>query len=212
MNKAMRVTAGAFGLVAGLAGIQHGFYELLQGSLRPDSLMIVSYGPPCQPEKVWHACEPAMTVIPSFFWAGILSMIVGLAVMIWAAAFVQRKYGGLVLALLSLLLLLVGGGIMPPIICFIGGLVGSRIHAPLRWSRAYLAGGTGRFLASAWAWSLGAFVVFVYGQYPFGYFFNDFLMNNGYLILIFVLGPFLLTIPAATAHSVRQGSRLQAAA
>jgi hypothetical protein len=47
--------------------------------------------PPCNPERVSHACEPAMTVVPSFLITGILAIIVGITTMIWAAFFVQQK-------------------------------------------------------------------------------------------------------------------------
>ena len=35
-------------------------------------------GPPCVPEATWHACEPAMTVVPNFLVSGILAMALGL--------------------------------------------------------------------------------------------------------------------------------------
>jgi hypothetical protein len=42
--------------------------------------MIASIRPPCDPEKVWNLCEPAMTVVPSFLVTGILATIVGIIV------------------------------------------------------------------------------------------------------------------------------------
>lgn len=86
MRKATRVVASLFGIFAGFGGPEHGYFEILQGNVRPDSLMIASMGPPCEPEKVWNACEPAMTVIPNFFVTGILATVIGLITMIWAAA------------------------------------------------------------------------------------------------------------------------------
>ena len=58
MNKAIRVTASLLGISAGIAGLVHGFYEILQGSTRPEGLFIASIGPPCQPELIWNNCEP----------------------------------------------------------------------------------------------------------------------------------------------------------
>ena len=131
MRRATRVVALLFGVVAGIGGLEHGYFEIRQGNVRPDSLMIASIGPPCEADKVWHRCEPAMTVVPSFFVTGILAILIGLAVLTWATAFVQRRNGGAVLILLSIALLLVGGGIVPPVIGIIGGLVGTKINAPL---------------------------------------------------------------------------------
>ncbi|NIS82910.1 MAG: hypothetical protein GTO14_22525 [Anaerolineales bacterium] len=73
--------------------------------------MIASMGSPCVPEEIWHACEPAMTVIPNFLVTGILAVSLGLVTVVWAAAFVQRQWGGAILALLSFRLLLFGGGL-----------------------------------------------------------------------------------------------------
>jgi len=69
-----------------------------------------------------------MTIVPNFLLTGILAVIFGLVVAIWAAAFVQKKYGGLVLILLSIIMLLIGGGIIPPIFGVIAGIVGTRIR------------------------------------------------------------------------------------
>ena len=44
-----------------------------------------------------------------------------------AAAFVQRKNGGLVLILLSIIMLLVGGGVFPLGFGVIAGMIGTRI-------------------------------------------------------------------------------------
>jgi hypothetical protein len=45
MNRAVRLTASLLGLSAGIAGVEHGYYELLQGSARPKGLFIASIGP-----------------------------------------------------------------------------------------------------------------------------------------------------------------------
>src|SRR3990172_11008764 len=131
MRKATRIIAASFGILAGFGGLEHGYFEILQGNVRPESLMIASMGAPCVPEEIWNACEPAMTIIPNFLFTGILAMLLGLVAMVWAAAFVQRKQGGTILALLSFGLLLFGGGIFPPVIGMIGGGLGSRINTLL---------------------------------------------------------------------------------
>src|SRR3990172_7882550 len=102
MRKATRIVAASLGIVAGIAGLEHGYFEILQGNARPASLMFASWGPPCVPEEAWHACEPAMTVVPNLLIAGILTVVLGVLTMIWSAAFVQRKHGGWVLILLSI--------------------------------------------------------------------------------------------------------------
>ena len=77
MRKATRITASALGLFAGFGGPEHGYFQVQQGNVRPDGLFISSIGPPCDPEQVWHLCEPAMTVIPSFLVTGVVATLVG---------------------------------------------------------------------------------------------------------------------------------------
>jgi hypothetical protein len=119
-----RVAASALGIFAGLGGASHGPGEMLQGNVAPNSLVVEAW-----PELTALQGEPAMTIIPSFLVSGILTVIVGVLVAVWAAKFVHRKNGGLVLILLSIILLLVGGGLFPPVFGVAAGLVGTRIKS-----------------------------------------------------------------------------------
>ena len=206
MRKATRITATVLGLTAGVAGIEHGCFEVLQGNARPEGLIIASMGPPCVPELSWNQCEPAMTVIPSFFITGILAIILGIVVTVWSAFFVQKKHGGLVLILLSILLLLFGGGIFPPLIGIIAGALGTRINKLLDPEGSRLSGGLLRFLAVLWSWSLALYVLWVLGQWVIGYFFNDWLLANGYIIVAMVLGTLLLTVVTTYAHDLQRAT------
>jgi hypothetical protein len=197
MRKATKIVATWLGIAAGLAGLEHGYFEILQGNARPASLAFPSMGSPCDPATAWNACEPAMSIVPNFLVTGALAMLLGLAIVIWAAAFVQRKHGGLVLMLLSLALLLFGGGFFPPLIGLIGGAAGTQINRPLPGKPA---GRVVRFAARLWAWPLILLMVWLLGQFPVGYFFNAFLKSimGGGLILILVMLP--LSFYTAYAH------------
>ena len=208
MRKATRVVASLFGIFAGFGGPEHGYFEILQGNVRPDSLIIAAMGPPCDPEKVWNLCEPAMTVIPSFLVTGILATVIGLITMIWSAAFVQRKNGGIVLMLLSIALLLVGGGLFPPLIGIIAGVVATKINAPLARQPMHLSGSVLRFLAKLWPWPLVAFFVWVFGQFVVGYFFNEFLQKSGFLSPLLIIGLLVMSILTGYAYDVHDGDRV----
>jgi hypothetical protein len=206
MRRATRITASVLGLTAGGAGIEHGIFEMLQGNVRPEGLMITSMGPPCVPELSWNQCEPAMTVIPSFLITGILAVVFGIIVVIWSAFFVQKKHGGLVLILLSIPLLFFGGGIFPPLIGIIAGAMATRINKPLNPEGSRLSGGVLQLLAVLWPWSLALYLLWVLGQWVLGHFFNDWLLANGYLIIVMVLGTLALTVVTTYAHDLRHAS------
>jgi hypothetical protein len=201
MRKATKSVATWFGTAAGIAGLEHGYFEIQQGSTRPVSVMIVSMGPPCAAEEVWNACEPAMTIIPNFLITGILAVIIGLLILIWSWAFIQQKHGGLVLMLLSIALLLFGGGLFPPLIGILGGVAGTKINKPLAGKKPDRVT---RFAARLWPWPLVIFMVWVIGQFLVGYFFNDFLQQNMVygVLLILVLLP--LSIYSAYGHDVQE--------
>jgi hypothetical protein len=40
MNRAVRATVSAFGVIAGVAGIEHGIVQVRQGNVRPDGPVI----------------------------------------------------------------------------------------------------------------------------------------------------------------------------
>jgi hypothetical protein len=205
MRKATRVVASLFGLFAGFGGPEHGYFEILQGNVRPEGLMIASMGPPCDPETVWNLCEPAMTVVPSFLITGILATVVGVITMIWSAAFIHRKHGGLVLMLLSIALLLVGGGLFPPVIGFVAGVVATRINVPV----TRQPGRVLSFLARWWPWPLVAFFVWAFGQFVVGYFFNDLLMQSSFLVPLLIVGLLVLSIFTGHAYDVQNRDRVE---
>jgi hypothetical protein len=124
-----RLAATGIGLIAGFIGAEHGYYEILQrgktlNGILFDAISGTSFSiSSTSQETGW----PAMTLIPNFLITGILAILVSLVVMSWAAGFVQRKNGGLVLVLLSILMLLVGGGFVPPFFGLIAGTIGTRI-------------------------------------------------------------------------------------
>lgn len=207
LRKATRVVAASLGLLAGFGGPEHGYFEILQGHIRPDSLMIAAIGPPCDPNEVWNLCEPAMTIVPSFLITGILATIIGIITMIWAIAFVHKEgIGGPVLVGLSIALLLVGGGIFPPAIGIVGGLVAMFIHAPLRREPGREPGPVSRFFAALWPWPVVVFFTWLLGQFVIGYFFNDLLMASGFVVPLLILGLMALSIVSGFTRDAQRAA------
>jgi hypothetical protein len=124
---ATRAAVATLGVLVSFAGVEHGVGELLQGSGRPNSVAIESW-----PDVAAFAPlsgEPAMTVLPDLVAAGVLTIVVAVAFAIWAVGYAHRRHGGAVLGVISLLLLLVGGGFAPPLMGLVLGLVAARGRA-----------------------------------------------------------------------------------
>jgi hypothetical protein len=164
MNRTTRTTVAVLGLIAGMAGIEHGIGEVLQGSAPPPAVVIKSW--PNTAAFDILGGEPAMTLVPDLLASGVLSILVGLVFSVWVTLFIHRKHGGLVLILLSLALLLVGGGFGPPLLGLILGLAATRINAPLDGWRTYVPAGLRKLLAQAWPWLLGACLVAWLSMFP----------------------------------------------
>jgi hypothetical protein len=115
--------ASILGIFAGVAGASHGPGEILQGNIAPTGIIIEAW-----PALTLLAGEPAMTLIPSFSVSGTVTIILGLAVTIWAATRIQGENGALVLILLSTMMLFVGGGLLPPVFGVVAGIIGARVR------------------------------------------------------------------------------------
>lgn len=152
-SRATRISVSTFGVLAALAGIEHGVGEILQGPVRPASPVIESW----EGSEAFRILggEPAMTIIPNLVATGILAIMVAIALGIWSVGFIGRRHGGLVLILLSVLLLLVGGGFGPPLVGIIIGIAATRIGVAGRRRPESVS----RALGRAWPWLLGAGVL-----------------------------------------------------
>ena len=150
INKTTRNVVSTFGALAGVSGIIHGIGEVLQGNVPLPSTVFQTW-PGSRFFEVLNG-EPAMSLIPNLLLSGILSIGVGLTILVWSIWFVERKHGRLVLILLSMVLLLVGGGFGPPLLGILIGGVGTKIHSPLNWWRNQISLGSRRLLGQLWSW------------------------------------------------------------
>jgi hypothetical protein len=195
-----------------LGGIEHGIGEVLQGNTAPAGIMFPSW-----PDSAFfHSLsgEPAMTIIPNLLITGILTIVVSLALFVWAILFAQRKHGGLIMIPLSLAMLLVGGGIFPPILTMIVAAVGTMINALLSRRRARPSGGFRRFLGKLWPWSLIACIVswlaLMLGPGLFDYFFGVDSLDLILALMSCAAGTLLLAIIAGFAHDTVSGPQTRA--
>jgi hypothetical protein len=156
-NRATRVVASALGIFVGLAGIDHGIFEILQGNLATNSVMIAAIG---SAQRFWqYGDEPALTIIPNFLATGILAVIFGILLTIWSIKFIGKKYGAEILFLLGVTLFLFGGGFAPIFMTLIASLTATRINKPLNFWRAALPSFVRSVLGKIWLGTLLAFTL-----------------------------------------------------
>ena len=154
MNNATRVIIATFGVLLGVSGMSHGFFEALQGNTPTDGMFISAIG---ETHRMWvHGNEYAFTLIPNFLITGILAMVIGFTIIIWSIGFVHKKNGPFVYLFLFILLFLFGGGIGQIVFFTLTWAVSTRINKPLTWWRKVLPHGLRRSQAKLW---LGFLVV-----------------------------------------------------
>ncbi len=202
-RSAVAVTAAVYGIYAGFLGLEHGFFETLQGNTAPEHLKIYAVNPWQLPFPFGH--EPAMTLIPNFLATGIAAMLAGLALIAWSTRFLHGRRGGWVLLLLSVILLLVGGGFGPISLLIVACVAASRIGRTPRKAHSLRAPILRRALARTWPWWLVASLLWVPAELVAGQILhlqNDHrqsLSNLNLLLSYPMLALFVLSLVAALA-------------
>lgn len=89
VNRAIQTIVATLGVIFGIGGMGHGFFEVLQGNTVTNGYVIEAIG---EANRMWpHGNEPAFTIIPNFLITGIAAMLVGVAVIIWSAGFMHKS-------------------------------------------------------------------------------------------------------------------------
>ncbi|HUU76903.1 MAG TPA: hypothetical protein VMX55_01065 [candidate division Zixibacteria bacterium] len=201
-RRAMRITISSYGAILGIAGIEHGIGEILQGNTTPNGIVIESWPNSDLYEPL--SGEPAMTIIPNLLITGILAIIVSLILIIWTSAFIQKKHGGLILILLSFILLFVGGGFGPPIIGFMVGLAATRINSQFNWWNKHVSVNARSSLSKMWLYSYISSIISWFSLWPgiiILVYFTGF--QNSLIVIILTLfsfGTLIFTIFSGFAH------------
>ena len=161
--KAIRIVVIAFAMLCGFTGIIAGYFEILQGNVAPDGIIISTIGPEnimWKTYSIYELMEPysALTIIPNFLLTGIAAIIVSCLVIIWAVGFIHKKHGVIVFLFLSILQLLVGGAFVMDM-AIITSITATRINKPLRWWQSHLSDKMKRSLAMIWPWSLIFYII-----------------------------------------------------
>jgi len=178
------ITAMGLGSYAGVQGMVQAIVALCRGDM-VTGFLIHGVGAPCAPDRVWHACMPAVTLLPDMTFTAIMTMIVSFTIIVWSLVSVHVRYGGLVLIGASLLLVFVGGGFTGPLVGMLGGL--SALWAGGRPPRL-------AFLSGWWPWPLVILLV----TYPFGFLFGYLFPELALRLRVLIIGGFDGLLPIVT--------------
>jgi hypothetical protein len=203
---ATKTLTAILGVLVGLAGLEHGLFETLQGNTRPAAFLAPAIGPE---QEFWEGAEHALMIVPNYLISGILTMVVATALMVCATFFTHKRWSAVVLAVLALALWLVGGGFGPVFLSIFLVIAATRIGRPLTlWSR--LPARARALLSALWPWPAVVFAVlflFDMAMGVFGWPLRSFLeveatgrvlMSVGYVVLVFVV----LSLAAALSRDV----------
>jgi len=207
---ATRVIVSTLGVLFAISGMNHGFFEALQGNTPTGGLIVQAIG---KHDRMWvYGTEEAFTLIPNFLISGIAAMTVGVLIIVWSLWFVHKKHGSLIFLLLFILLFLVGGGIAQVIFFTLAWAVSTRINKPVTWARSAFPEAVRAALAPLWLWLLIAFTLLalialeiaVAGYLP-GVHDPKLSLHICWSLLILGLGFLLLAFVSGFVHDVDHG-------
>jgi hypothetical protein len=211
VNRATRIIVGTIGVILGIAGLSHGFFEILQGNTPADVLIIQAIGPA---QQMWYyGTEEAFTLIPNFLLTGVATLILSLVIIVWSVGFVHKKHGATVFGLLFVLLFLVGGGIAAQVMFApVTWAKATRINSPLDGWRKILPDGLQPALGVIWPFTLvigsmsfliGLFIA-ITGYVP-GQTDPEFIINICWaFIFLGGLGMYLVTFVSGFAYDIQK--------
>ncbi|MBN2085569.1 MAG: hypothetical protein JW748_10135 [Anaerolineales bacterium] len=202
MKNARRIMLSTFGAVTGLAGIEHGTGEVLQGNSAPVGLMFPSW-----PDSAFFRSlngEPAISLIPNLLVTGILTIFFSVLFAAWSIGFIESKRSSLMLITLSIAMLLTGGGVFPPVFGILIGAGASYLHPRPQARRSGTLDKASRITGGLWPWLFGASLISWFAMIPgipaLDYFFG---FLNPTLILIVLVCMFGFLFLAWVSAGIR---------
>ncbi|MCW4014067.1 MAG: hypothetical protein NWF07_13930 [Candidatus Bathyarchaeota archaeon] len=153
-GNAIRATALSFAFLAGISGIMSGTGLIRQGHIVPETLWVSFIGPSYI--NYQDTAYSVLTIVPSFYWTGVLAVITSIVSTFWAVKYLHTKAGPSVMLVLVVIQALVGGGWVPDL-GLVTCVLAKGINSPLDWWRKRISIQWQRRLAGAWGWSIGVY-------------------------------------------------------
>lgn len=194
----LATAARLWGTLAGIGGLVHGIGEVAQGNVATPGLFIPSWTTGPIADNLGG--EPGLTLVPNFLATGVLTIVVASMLIAVSARRTRRRPEGWALIGLSTAMLLVGGGVGPPVIGLCAGAA-ALVAARPQGEHAEARRGT------LWPWlfwlSLADTLFLVFGSL-FVAFVLDTNASNAF-VFAFLAG--LVLLPATVVAGRRQGGK-----
>jgi hypothetical protein len=211
-RRSIWITTVVIGVLCGVSGLEHGFFETLQGATIATGRNISAIG---EANRFWKCgFEHAYTLIPILQITGVTAMLISVAVIICATCFMRQRYAWLVFILLSVFQYITGGGAAQIGLAVVMGLVAARIDKPLKIWRAVVPTILRRIVGKAWLPLLVIFSALFCQSIVtavFGFFHG--ISDPGVILkvlwdmLYIMMGLFVLSIVSAFSHDRGIGTK-----
>lgn len=134
-NRSTRIQVIIMTMLAGLSGLGHGIPEILQGN-KPTVDIATRIG--------------AISLLPNYLITGVFAVVFSITIIVWVIGFIDKKYGIIIYLMLSIFLVLVGGGIAIIFGFLLSWPIATRIHKPLSLWRKIIPENIRKILAKLW--------------------------------------------------------------
>lgn len=177
----------------------HGVGEILQAGSKSNSYMIYALDV-SDPDKVWHAGLPAFSVIPDYLISGIITVLISIAIVIFANLLIESNYFKL-LPLIFILLFLFGGGFVPP---FIGIITSSYYVIRKKSSMNKQPSFSRKLIAKLWIYLISALILWLPSSWIIGWIFPAFMLqiSSVTFIMFDIILPILILVAANSKFTI----------
>jgi len=190
----MKVSTVVLITYTAIIGFIHGVGEILQAGSKSNSNLTYALDV-TDPDKFWHAGLPAFSVIPDFLISGIITVLISIAIVIFAYLLIESNYFKF-FPLLFILLFLFGGGFVPPFI----GIVTSIFYAIKKKSNrndkqpSFLK----KLIAKSWIYLIAVLILWFPSSWIIGWIFPAFMLevSSVTFIMLDIFLPILILLAA----------------
>ena len=195
----MKVSTVVLITYTAIIGFIHGVGEILQAGSKSNSNLIYALDV-ADPDKVWHAGLPAFSVIPDYLISGIITVLISIAVVIFANLLIESNYFK-ILPLIFILLFLFGGGFVPP---FIGIITSSYYVIRKKSSKNKQPSFLRKIIAKLWIYLISALILWLPSSWIIGWIFPAFMLqiSSVTFIMLDIILPILILVAANSKFTI----------